>query len=99
MMNYSKYLATIDAEISSIRERHYKELRPFIESKALSIKADITNNQYEFTASILYPDKRKNQIEESKKFLELSEFLYELETYHKLYFYFTVENGIFNWLD
>jgi hypothetical protein len=97
-MSYKKYLKAIEDDYESVRERHYIELCPFIEKKALAVKADITNTQHSLSPSGEYSNYKYNKIHESKKFNELHEFICDLEQHYKLYFYFTVENGIFRWL-
>ena len=90
----TKIYESIEKEFDQIRERRYKELKPMVKQKALSLRVDCSNTQNSFSVN-----GKPREYQESKSFNEFQNFLNSLEDDFKIAFYFWIEDGKFTWWD
>lgn len=90
---YLKIINRFDKRKERLRRKNEREVKQFIKKRALSVGVDMINTQHSLSATKISYQEELHRA----KFQKFQDFIIYLADYHKIDFYFEVENGKFNW--
>lgn len=90
---YKKLITRYDKWQMQHLNRIEKDLRSTIKRRCIALGVDCTNTQHSFYTDLDYSEELKRV-----RIQQFHEFIMYVADFHRVDFYFTVENGKFRWL-